>query len=949
MPEAKLERTVWFPLLALLAAAAIVTGCANQPAVSEPTAASDGEVVVRKSPNDSREYRYIELPNKLRAVLVSDPTTEKAAAALAVYRGSFHEPEDRPGLAHFLEHMLFIQTETYPEVDGFQTFIRAGGGSSNAYTALDHTNYFFDIKPESFPEALSRFAHFFIDPVISPEYSAREKNAVDSEYRMQIRDDGWRGYMVGKQALNPEHPASKFTIGSLATLAGDIHEDLTSFFAENYSADQMGLVVISPETLDELENRVTPLFGKIVNKDIGPDYPTTPMYTERELPARLEITTLKEGAKVSYMFPMPSTREVYRNKPEQYFSNLLGHEGTGSLYQALSRRGWIESLSSGVTDLDRNASAMVVSIELTPAGKENVDSITDLLFTYVDLIKSQPPQEWLYEEQAKVAAMNFRFQEKTRPTSLVYLMAPRIDEFPPEDLLVAPYLMEGFDAAQIEKYLSYINPDNVLMEIHADTITGENTERWFDVPYTLTRTPPARKPVADVALSLPAPNPYLPDDLELQKDAGDAIALAIDKPGLELWLDTETTFGSPRANMYLEIAVDGGLESPQDRSMAQLYRMLVEDSLSELTYPAYLAGLGYSLSVPDSGFEVRIGGYHDKQVELLTPVLEALVQAEIKPERFDTLKASLIRDWRNAAKERPFNQAFSALSDALRSGRWPRQQLIEALEPVTVEALRAWRTEKLDQVAVRGLWHGNIDASVAPKLEQLLAARLPIKETRFLRANARDVKGALRLQLPIEHNDAAMVLHVQDPDTSYESRARSSLAAQIMQPRYFNDLRTEQQLGYVVSITNSPVARRGGLSFVVQSPNTSAAGLEAATRAFVDTFVADWPEVSEADFEQHKAGLINRLLQTPKNLNEQSQKYWVDLTDQVLSFDSREQVAAIVAELTREDLAAYFARVETLLETDRLLIFSQGNFDDIPERGRLLSDATQSWDDAPQS
>ena len=120
---------------------------------------SDGEVVVRKSPNDSREYRYIELPNKLRAVLVSDPTTEKSAAALAVYRGSFHEPEDRPGLAHFLEHMLFIQTETYPEVDGFQTFIRAGGGSSNAYTALDHTNYFFDIKPESFPEALSRFAH----------------------------------------------------------------------------------------------------------------------------------------------------------------------------------------------------------------------------------------------------------------------------------------------------------------------------------------------------------------------------------------------------------------------------------------------------------------------------------------------------------------------------------------------------------------------------------------------------------------------------------------------------------------------------------------------------------------------------------------------------------------------------------------------------------------------
>ena len=157
-----------------------------------PSAASS-LVEIRKSPNDQRAYRYLELPNKLRMVLVSDPQTEKAAAALAVYRGSFHEPANRPGLAHFLEHMLFIQTETYPEIDGFQHFINANGGRSNAYTALDHTNYFFDVQPSALNEALDRFAHFFIDPVISPEYSAREKNAVHSEYQMQIKDDGWRG------------------------------------------------------------------------------------------------------------------------------------------------------------------------------------------------------------------------------------------------------------------------------------------------------------------------------------------------------------------------------------------------------------------------------------------------------------------------------------------------------------------------------------------------------------------------------------------------------------------------------------------------------------------------------------------------------------------------------------------------------------------------------------
>ena len=59
-----------------------------------------------------------------------------------------------------LEHMLFIGTGKYPEVDSFQQYITANGGSSNAYTAQDHTNYFFDIQNSAFNEG-------WIDLVIS--------------------------------------------------------------------------------------------------------------------------------------------------------------------------------------------------------------------------------------------------------------------------------------------------------------------------------------------------------------------------------------------------------------------------------------------------------------------------------------------------------------------------------------------------------------------------------------------------------------------------------------------------------------------------------------------------------------------------------------------------------------------------------------------------------------
>jgi hypothetical protein len=60
---------------------------------------------------DIRSYRVILLENHLEALLINDPETDKASAALDVNVGSFSDPKDMPGLAHAVEHMLFMGTE----------------------------------------------------------------------------------------------------------------------------------------------------------------------------------------------------------------------------------------------------------------------------------------------------------------------------------------------------------------------------------------------------------------------------------------------------------------------------------------------------------------------------------------------------------------------------------------------------------------------------------------------------------------------------------------------------------------------------------------------------------------------------------------------------------------------------------------------------------------------
>ena len=88
--------------LLILALAACLVSCAHQP--KNTLESSDMQPV--KSESDTRDYRYLQLDNRLRVLLISDPDTETAAASLDVAVGSGSDPADRAGLAHFLEHML---------------------------------------------------------------------------------------------------------------------------------------------------------------------------------------------------------------------------------------------------------------------------------------------------------------------------------------------------------------------------------------------------------------------------------------------------------------------------------------------------------------------------------------------------------------------------------------------------------------------------------------------------------------------------------------------------------------------------------------------------------------------------------------------------------------------------------------------------------------------------
>ena len=889
-----------------------------------------------KSPNDQREYRYVVLPNNLRALLIHAPDSDRAAAAVSVARGSDHDPEERPGLAHFVEHMLFIATDKYPEIDGYAEFIRKHGGGRNAYTATDHTTYYFTIEPEYLPEALDRLAQFFIAPRFDPDYVEREKRAVQAEYQLQLKQDNWRGNAVHKRLFNPAHPTSRFNIGSLETLADAGVDEVRAFFEANYSADTITLAVLGPYDLDALETLVDERFGAVVDRGLGSPAANPPLYEKASLPASYAWQSMRDTRRLVVRFPTPPLRPHYRIKPARYLASLIGHEGPGSLHDLLSERGWIQGLSAGRYVYDDRNAEFYVSATLTEAGWPHLDEIVDLLYAWIDFVRRHGIEAWRYGEAARIRQLRFRFKEESSPTTAVIDAAERLAEYPSEDVLRAPYLMESFDEALIRRYADHLDPENSLVSVSGSDIEGNRVEPIFGVPW---RAGPAMRPrPVDAPLALPESNPYLPQDLALVVEPAPPETPVALQTGtaVETWYALDTEFGTPRARVYLTLR-PAELFDSDDVVLATLHAELAEDAVNADAYPARLAGLSYDISPTWNGLRIRVSGYHDKLPILFHDILTTFVVENVDAGKFAIARQELLKSYANVSRERPYRQIGDALSRLLHPHVLPIDALETAAARATPESLAAWRKDHLVGMGATLLVHGNLREEDVRALAVTAQQRLATVELPHDLPLARRLEASRQFEYPVDHGDAVYALYIQGESDAIDERARVDLIGRMLSSRYFTALRTERQLGYVVQAYSYPIARHAAIVFMVQAAEVGANEVEALTQAFLDEQRTWFRNLSAADLAEYKSGYINLLTQSDRNNAQRASRLLGDLGIRFLTFDFRQQLADAVARLKPSEVADAYDRLIDPARGNRLTVYSRGKPDSAPTEGQPIT------------
>ncbi len=864
------------------------------------------------SPNDQREYRHVRLDNKLDVLLISDPTTDKAAASLDVYIGSYQNPADRAGLAHFLEHMLFLGTERYPDPGEYQRFISEHGGSHNAGTGLENTNYFFDIDAAYLEPALDRFAQFFSAPKFDAKYVDRERNAVESEYRLKIKDDGRRLQDVLQEQVNPQHPLSKFTVGNLQTLADfegrPVRDELLAIYKKYYSANIMKLVVLGSESLDQLQAMVEPRFAPVNNTDVVVEIHSAPLFEPERLPIKVSALPLQNSRELSLAFPLPKMSPHWKIKPASYLAALIGHEGDGSLLEVLKQRGWAEALGAGLALEDRGSALFSVNIALTPLGLEHQQQIVEMFFAWVALIREQGIESWRYIERSQLSQIAFRFKEKQNPMGYVSSLASMMQRYPPVDVLQANYVMQDFDKDLVAEVIDMLTADNLMLQLTAPEVQTDRVSLMYQTPYRVSKINPEalqqwRAPRPFKALSLPPKNPYIPTNLELLAESSEMPQLLAQAAGLTAWHFADTRFGVPKAHIIAAFETTD-MDTPEMAAAVQLYLAYVEDQLGASIYPAREAGLNFSLQPTNTGFSLVVGGYSDRQSALLEDILAALKQPLWEQARFERIQQTMFRELNNFRREYPFRQIVASLYSMLK-GQWTPLQKAQAVNQLSMSDLAEQVNSLTANLQLKVLISGNHDRQSAEEIVGRLSTWTQLKALQSVQSVVKlepRERHSYRAKVPVDHTDAALMLYLQGRNDSLAERAHMLLIAEMLSAPFYTNLRTEKQLGYVVAAFANNHLRVPGLALLVQSSSVDEQALRVEFDQFLDTYLDQVEVLTEEDLNRYKSSLLSNLQETPKNLAELNTRFMESVNLGYQTFDFRQQLAE---EISRVSLGSF--------------------------------------------
>ncbi|XP_051556043.1 nardilysin-like [Myxocyprinus asiaticus] len=962
---------------------------------------NQGDPHIIKSPSDPKQYRFIELSNGLRALLISDlsgldgkaedeedeedseeeeaegeeeegdsgegtdeeseeegesqdsdfeeldedsdkkkkGSEKQSAAALCIGVGSFSDPNDLPGLAHFLEHMVFMGSEKYPSENGFDAFLKKHGGSDNASTDCERTIFQFDVQRKRFKEALDRWAQFFICPLMIEDAIDREVEAVDSEYQLAKPSDSHRKEMLFGSLAKPNHPMGKFCWGNAQTLKTEpkekninVYKRLREFWKRYYSAHYMTLAVQSKEKLDTLEEWVREIFSHVPNNgQPKPDFSgqldpfDTPAFNKL-----YRVVPVRKVNALTITWALPPQEKHYRVKPLHYIAWLIGHEGSGSILSVLRKKCWALALFGGnsETGFDQNTtySILSISITLTDEGYQNFYKVADLVFQYLKMLQTLGPQQRIFEEIQKIEANEFHYQEQTDPIEYVEDICENMQLFPKEDFLTGDQLMFEFKPEVISAPLNLLTPEKANLLLLSPEHEGQCPlkEKWFGTQYSVEDIQQYWRDLwagdfdLNPSLHLPAENKFIATDFALKTpdcpDTEYPIRIVNNDRGC-LWYKKDNKFKIPKAYVRFHLISPVVQKSPKNLVLFDLFVNILVHNLAEPAYEADVAQLEYKLVAGEHGLVIKVKGFNHKLPLLFNLIVDYLTDFSAAPDVFSMFAEQLKKTYFNILiKPEKLGKDIRLL--ILEHSRWSTIQKYQAVvDGLSVDELMEFVSSFKSELYAEGLVQGNFTSSESMEFLQYVSDKLQFKKLSV------EVPVLFRVvELPQKHHlckvkslnkgdaNSEVTVYYQSGPKNLSEHTLMELLVMHMEEPCFDFLRTKETLGYHVYPTCRNTSGVLGFSVTVETQATkfNTELVETKIEEFLVSFGEKMNSLSDEAFKTQVTALVKLKGCEDTHLGEEVDRNWTEVVTQQYVFDRLSREIDALKLMTKAELVNWF-------------------------------------------
>ena len=875
---------------------------------------------INKSPDDPRKYATFTLKNGIEVVTVSDPKLATSAATLSVGVGQFQDPEDAQGIAHFLEHMIFMGSEKYKSPNEYMQFISENGGSTNAFTAAEQTTYLFSINSTMFSQALDRLSSAIKKPLFDESMVEKEISAVNSEWLLARQSEQFIVNRVAVNTTNPDHPKTQLGVGNNETLSRDkdvLLNSLRNFYNQYYSANLMKLVLVGNQSPRELKSYAKKYFGGIKNNNVKRPITKVPGYLDDSLLKNIYVQTKAGAPSLSLEFPFKDNRDNWKSKPNQYVSRLLNSQEENSLFSYLTDEGFIEG---GGASINPNAwgadGAVFIDFTLTNKGVNNKDLIIDLAFKYINLISLNGINKKYFDEMKAINDREFKDYTPPEALSMAVNFGRQIFDVPVKNLIDYNLKTDSYNENAIKDVLSQLSPSKVRIyhlspdeetdidlkyadgAFRVEEISQQEINSWGD---------------NEIAILLPEPEIISLDDSEdkiVVSKEFETPQIVYVSDGVQAFLSQSKNHKNNKGIMQMKFMSPTSGKSAQIEAELSIiiYHFLKKNR--RILQKAY-QGAGIQI-IPSPDQYGNLGfifvGRSLKQINYANELIESFVAFEMKDWELDNSIKVILDSLEKSEEDSISNQLFVYDGQVNKTTRWTRDQVVEAMKDVTLESVIKTHKDFMGTSFLDIYAYGNYESgklkTFAKKVRNTVGLTSQKSHYRYQPSFTANPGTARMKKVSITKDGVGILDNYIYPEKSKKVAAQLSLVNKLFRPTFFNSLRTNQEVGYVASSFSSETHEYPTLSTIVVSDSNNLVDLKDKVMRFNYGFAVAFENLSDKTIDNVKKAMIAELQKEPENLFVEAGDYFGDWDTGNYKFDSPKMTLGYIKNTNKDDLVA---------------------------------------------